>query len=856
MTPRCETTGAGGSGEDCPCKAGARAWVCALTILATSIVPTQGQEEALTVSDLGFQSGFQDYWDNHYRRGRSIVAEDFDGDGRLDYFIGNPGDESFIFRNLGPGPDGQVRFAPAQVLLSGDLAFVASGADYDNGGDVDLFIGCGGLEGSCLDFLFRNDSVPGRIEFKDVTGSAGISGPGRTVQYTDGPEYVILGHSTGGGTWGDYDRDGDPDLFVSLRGVDGRIAPSPGILWRNDGGGIFSDATVEAGLSEMTTGSMIDFRTFQNSTWIDADNDGDLDLFLNNARGANSLRKNLLVEQRTPRFVDATSDLSLPGEDLRFPYYSFASAAADFNNDGWQDLILFAVGRDRAASPYGYGNGLFLNREGRGFFNVAARAGINSPEGDEMSMGCQVADLNADGVPDLVIGAGGPSQGTKSRLLLSRGIDAEAIPVFEDASALIDFEPPHGIDPAAPPYPQIPPYPYRTHGMAAGDADEDGGLELAVVDGGPAQGPAIVREPNRLFRFSGPGRGHTFRAFLKGNGLTDSRDAIGARAYVEIRDPIGATRRVFQTVLAGSGFSAQNERTLTFGLGGETSVSRLMILWPSGCLQAIDDPRSSPSPLVVEEACWSCRTSPGPVQAWLDPDAYGCARPPFTRIEGTLADASGPVSWTRVIEHHENSSSSMPEARSGPDGRFSLQHSYEPGICRVSVVEPFGYVPVSNPVWVKQDAIGAETLDLMLTREPEARWPRGVGYWLHHAKAAAWEDRRHAHEGPNEMAAWAVAIRARYPGLGGFESPVSLAAVLEGKASHQAAARLQRHLAAALLNLASGRLSSYTRLSSGERIDDLVERAYRWLGAPDADPSEGAALADGLEALNEGALFP
>ncbi|MBI1951499.1 MAG: CRTAC1 family protein [Acidobacteria bacterium] len=819
--------------------------MAALAILATSTLPAGDPEEGLSVADLGLASGFQDYWENHYRRGRSIVADDFDGDGRLDYFIGNPGDESFVFQNLGPGPEGVVRLAPAQVLLRGDLAFGASAADYDNDGDADLFVGCGGLDGTCLDFLFRNDSVPGGIKFSDVSLPAGIRGP-----VANG---VPLAHSSGGGTWGDYDRDGDPDLFVGLRGIGGGIPPNPGTLWKNNGDGSFSDATAEARLTEAPDRRMADFGFFQNTTWIDADNDGDLDLFLNNAGGPNSMRKNLLAEEGTARFVEATLEFSLPGEDLRYPYYSFASAVADFNNDGWQDLILFAIGSERPTSPYGNGNGLFLNREGKGFFNAAARAGIDIGNGEpEVAMGCQVADLNADGIPDLAIGAGNPTRGEKNRLLLSRRIDGEGIPLFEDAGDLIDFEPGHGIDPGSPPYPQVPPYPYRGHGMAAGDVDGDGHLELGVVNGGPARSPAIVREPNRLFRFTGPGLGATFRALLRGDGTSDGRDAIGARAYVEIPGSEGR-RRVFQTVLGGSGFSAQNERTLTFGLGGETQVSRLSVLWPSGCLQVVDSPPASASSLLVEQACWSCPAAPGPVQAWLDPDAYGCARPPVCRVEGTITDGPYPVPWTRVVEELSGSSA-IAEARSGSDGSFALEHPYEPGACQVSILEPFGYLPVSNPVRVTEDRPGLEILDLALVRAPEARWPRGAGYWLLQAKA--WSSgSQHGHEGAADMALWAGAIRARYPGLPGFESAPDLVDALEGNASHAVADRLRRHLSAALLNLASGRLSSFTVLESGMRVVDLVEDAYRWLAIPGSDASSAADQAMKLEALNEGLLF-
>jgi len=572
------------------------------------------------VDDVGPATGFQESWGNHHRRGRALVAEDFDGDGFIDYFVGNVGEESVVVRNLGPGAGHLPRFEPAQTLLDGELAFVAAAADYDNDGDLDLFVGCGGLEGYCLDSLFRNDSTPGRILFTDVSDAAGVRGPSfRGAQ---------LVHATGGATWGDYDRDGDPDLFVSLIEVPHGTIRYKGVMWSNNGDGTFLNATYAANLDYWAVSggtTVVDWGYFQNSTWIDFDNDGDLDLFLNNGRGPNVLWKSYLVESGRPWFKDRTSMYSLPGENLSFPYHSFASAVSDFNNDGWQDLILFNSSlepMDAGGSPYGNGHGLFLNDHGRGFYNVSDRAGINMPDGEEEhAMGCQVADLDADGTPDLVIGAGDPAAGGMSRLLLSNGTSGE-IPLYEDASHLIDFEPQHGIDPTAAPYPEIPPYPYRTHGIAAADFDGDGRLELGVLNGGRAIDASIVREPDQLFDFSGPGVGKTFRVRLRGNGVTDGRDAIGARAYVEIASPKG-TRRVFQTVLAGSGFSAQNERTLTFGLGHDRA-ERLVVLWPSGCVQIVDGlPSRSSAAIVVEEACSICSgTTP-----WLDPDAALCTGP-------------------------------------------------------------------------------------------------------------------------------------------------------------------------------------------------------------------------------------
>ncbi len=588
--------------------------------LAVGLTEPVVASSQLEVADWGPSSGFQDHWGNRYRKTRAIVAADFNGDGAVDYFVGNVDGGSYVLLNSGHKPNKPSAFDPMRILPDDVVAFTAGSADYDNDGDLDLYVGCGGLDGSCDDYLLRNDSTRGRIRFSDVSLQAGIRTGPRT---------------TTGAAWGDYDRDGDQDLFVTSVGQY--------VLWRNEGEGTFSDVTGQVSLvyrpNVMYGGQFIFFRRqFQNSTWVDADNDGDLDLLFNNAAGPNVLFRNLLAETGVARFEDATRAFSLPGQDLRFPLLSFASGIADFNNDGWQDLILFAAGTE-LSGPYGNGNGLFLNLAGQGFFNASLAAGINMPGGaPERAMGCQLADLNADGIPDLVFGGGGPPRGGSNRLLLSEGLNS-GIPFFHDVGSLIDVEPSHGIDPFSAPYPDIPPFPYRTHGMSAADVDGDGSLELAVGNGGTRRWPPIAREPNRLFHFSGPGLGVTFRVSLRGNGVTDSRDAIGARAYVEIpAGPTGEIRRIYRTVSGSSGFSAQNELILTFGLGQDREVSRLAILWPSGCVQILHGSRKAPltagSTLTIKQgACDTCADSPGAVAAWLEPDGHGCPAGVSANIE-------------------------------------------------------------------------------------------------------------------------------------------------------------------------------------------------------------------------------
>ena len=110
------------------------------------------------------------------------------------------------------------------------------------------------------------------------------------------------------------------------------------------------------------------------------------------------LWRNLLVEEGWVRFEEVTQLFSLPGEDIRFPYFSFASAVADFNNDGWQDFVLFNEELEPDFAPFGPGHGFFINQNGLGFINKSVQAGVNIGNNQpERSRGCQVADLNADG---------------------------------------------------------------------------------------------------------------------------------------------------------------------------------------------------------------------------------------------------------------------------------------------------------------------------------------------------------------------------------------------------------------------------------------------------------------------------
>jgi hypothetical protein len=237
---------------------------------------------------------------------------DYDNDGHLDVFVSNEaGQDNFLYHGLGDGVFQRVMEGP--VGNDGGNSYSASWVDVDNDGYLDLYVANGGLSAPEPDFLYRNN------------------GDGTFSRITDGP-VVADTAASGGGVWGDYDGDGDQDLFVPRR-------LSPGIvgnaLFRNEENWSFT---------RVTTGPVAtDTLNSMAGAWGDLDNDGDLDLYVANMYGgANSLYVNdggsFTVAEPNPSVVDGG--------------HSYAANWADFDNDGHLDLVVANWG----AAPVLYTN--------------------------------------------------------------------------------------------------------------------------------------------------------------------------------------------------------------------------------------------------------------------------------------------------------------------------------------------------------------------------------------------------------------------------------------------------------------------------------------------------------------------
>ena len=247
--------------------------------------------------------------------------------------------------------------------------------DYNNDGRLDVFI--------------AENSRQGRIALLHNEGD------GLFVDQTIALQVEPAGHRRGVGTiFGDYDNDGDLDLFISLWELD---EDNTNILVRNDRG-IFREITQEAGVDARRI-------TTDNAIWLDYDRDGYLDLYVNDESGPEA--RNILYRNKGDgTFEDVTQQAGLHVQFHAMYGGSLGGmAAADFNDDGWPDLYL-AVFQDR--------NRLLIN-DGQGGFEDATTGEIDD-EGE--AFGVAVGDIDNDGDMDIFQAAGGSNEVVNFRSVL------------------------------------------------------------------------------------------------------------------------------------------------------------------------------------------------------------------------------------------------------------------------------------------------------------------------------------------------------------------------------------------------------------------------------------------------------
>lgn len=509
----------------------------------------------------------------------------------------SPDSPGVLLRELDvpPAPSFQHHFATdtphyMPESIAGGTAFF----DYDGDGDLDIYVVDGGGRSGRL---FRNQDA----RFVDVTSESGIE----PVPYGVGVAAA------------DFNNDGLVDLYLTSVG--------PDALYRNTPAG-FVEVSGAAGIQNDSWGT--------SAAWVDFDRDGWLDLYVVNyvelSPGVNCSDRAGMAEYCGPRaHPGATDRLYRNLGGARFEDVTARSgigaargrglgvAVLDFDRDGWPDIYVANDGEP---------NFLWRNR-GDGTFEegaLASGAALDASGQPEAGMGVAVGDVDLDGWADIyVTHLAGESNtlyrsrgdGTFVDETVERGLHAPSLPFTGFGVALVDLDNDGDLDivvangrinrgPVAPGTPEGPLQPYAepnslylndgtgrfearpdlapdlgerpgmSRGLAIGDIDDDGGLDVIIVETG--------REI-RLLQNTGP------HGYWIGFAVTDpalgGRIVIGAQVQLWIRD-----RRREARVNPNVGYLSSNDPRVHFGLGSTAQVDSLVVTWPDGTVESFQDP--------------------------------------------------------------------------------------------------------------------------------------------------------------------------------------------------------------------------------------------------------------------------
>ena len=460
------------------------------------------------------------------------VMEDFDADGDLDVMASSWGlrDQLRYMRNNGDGTFDDATLAAGLQGISRGLNLVS--ADYDNDGFVDVLLLRGAwTKNPVPNSLLRSN---GDGSFTDVTEAAGLlrAAPTQTA------------------VWGDYDNDGDVDLFVGNESLPGSTYPSE--LFANNGDGTFTDVAPQAGVQ------VVGF--VKGTAWGDVDNDGRLDLFVSRLGEPNLLFRNAGPgPEGRWTFRDVTVAAGVEEPRNSFPTWFF-----DYDNDGWLDLFVAGyltflgdVAAEAIGRPLLVGQGyplLYRNRGDGTFVDVTEAVGLHTIM---PVMGSNFGDLDNDGFLDIYLGTGAPGLEMLVPNRVFRNVGGER---FENVSPAGGFG-----------------HLQKGHGVSFGDIDHDGDQDVYMVLGGAYQG-----DVSRNVLLLNPGHGNAWIT-LRFQGTTSNRLAIGARIRVTVATPDG-DRVVHATAGTGGSFGASTLQQ-EIGLGSATTIRELTVEWPGSGLR-------------------------------------------------------------------------------------------------------------------------------------------------------------------------------------------------------------------------------------------------------------------------------
>jgi hypothetical protein len=494
--------------------------------------------------------------------GSGVAVFDFDGDGKLDLYFatGNmlplsatPAASNRLYKNLGGG---KFRDETKQSGLGfrGYCHGITVG-DIDNDGDPDVFLSNYGG-----DALYVNN---GDGTFKEVGQAAGVF---RNGTWSSSAAFL------------DYDGDGDLDLYVSRYGdwqyprddqfcgdtarkirrycPPATLTPVKHTLFRNNGNRTFSDVTDMAGLGRA------DGHGFAVVA-ADLDGDGRTDLYVANDRDPHFLYLN----RGDGTFRDVSEDSGAAYDIEGRAQAGMGVDAEDIDGDGRPELFVTNFWNEY--------NTLYRNLSRGYFLDVTASFGLAVDSLPWIGWGCILADLDNDGWPDCVVANAEIDDNAESR---GKPLSYDQPPLLHQnrTGRLFTL-----ANRGAGPYFEGR---HLGHGLAVGDLDDDGDLDLVFShkDGRPA----ILRNDTAT-------RNHWIRLMLVGT--RSSRDAVGARVEVQ-----AGGRVIHRLKKSGHSLMSSHDPRLLVGLGAAEVVESVLVRWPSGAVSRLEHPVVERTHQVIE----------------------------------------------------------------------------------------------------------------------------------------------------------------------------------------------------------------------------------------------------------------
>ncbi len=514
--------------------------------------------------------------------GTGVAFLDYDHDGRMDlFFVNGSRLEAFgqskppsnhLFHN-----DGQGRFHDVTQQLGLTRSGWGNGVcvgDIDNDGNDELYITYWGKNA-----LFKRD---GHGAFTDIAPSSGVDGDGKT--WSSGCTFI------------DYDRDGYLDLLVtSYQAFDLATAPTPGktancewkgmpvfcgprglpsgkvTLYHNRGNGTFEDVSVKAGMRTVDG-----FYAF-TAVAVDLDDDGWTDIYI----ACDSTPSIFFRNNKDGTFSDIATETGLAFNENGFEQGGMGIAVGDYDNDGHIDLMKTNFAGDYPNLFHSLGRGVFDDQV------IKARLAVNP---QYVGWGVGFVDLDNDGWRDVlqVNGHVYPELDKKAdtsptaehyrnpRLVYRNLGNGE----FEDVSSL-----------SGPAISEL----HSSRGAAFGDYDNDGNMDVAIMNMGEA--PSLLRNDQK-------NTNNWLKVVLEGT--RSNRNAIGAKVQVKAAELLQT-----DVVLSQSSYISRNDPRLHFGLGKHDNVDQIIVRWPTGATETF--PGTAPNQLVhLVEGSGQTKSAPMP----------------------------------------------------------------------------------------------------------------------------------------------------------------------------------------------------------------------------------------------------